>query len=114
MLFHKLPFTTTQKGWQITVPAAATSLFELIKSASGDQTFQFLTGANAVIMQAEDGDVRWLADGNIPEADKGVIISQDMMDDTPKACDLNKVQLISVGGGNVKVNIQVGEVSLNT
>jgi len=114
MLFHKLPFTTTQKGWQLTVTATATNLLALIRTASGDKSFQFATGANAMILQPEDGDIRWLADDNIPEATKGIIVYQDGFDTTPKACDLNKVQFIRKGASNVKVNIQIGEVSLNT
>ena len=111
MLFFKLPAAAIQ----ITVTDTATSLKKLIEAAVADgEQYQFPTFANAVQFQSENGNIRYCADGNIPLLDKGIILYQQGLDNTVRASDLNKLILISKdGGGDIKVNIQMGAVDEN-
>lgn len=96
-------------GSKITVTSTATNIFNLINTAQSTtlNNAGFSPTVNAIIIQPEDGDIRYLMDGNTPTATNGFLVSSGQ-----KAVLLNvplqKLALIRAGGADVAVSLQVG------
>lgn len=103
MITKKLPSVAAT---QITITSAAQNLTDLITTAYGS-AYTLPPETNAIKMQAEDGDVRFLCDGNIPTADLGFYIYQSG-ECILRGETMNNLKLIRAGSSNVKVNIQIG------
>lgn len=90
----------------IAITGTATLLSALLTAAAGENQ-ELPDGLNAVILIPEDGDIRILADGNVPTASKGLLLKQGGQ---YKFVGLSvaKLQLIRTGSNNVAVGVQVG------
>jgi len=102
---HKLP---NAAGSQLTLSTTAVKLRDAIRTASSDATFAFQSGANALNIQAEDGDIRYLRDGNVPTTSVGMFIQTGVLDNTIRGGSLDDIWLIATSG-TPKVNITIGE-----
>jgi len=98
----------TAAGSKITVTATATNIFDLINTAqSTTLAFAgFSPRVNAIILQPEDGDIRYLMDGNTPTAANGFLVKSGEKA-VLLSVPLQKLSLIRVSG-NVATSIQVG------
>lgn len=108
MYFHKLPNASASN---ITVTDTATNLYDLIETAAGEDP-NLRKNLNGILLLPEDGDVRFLFDGNSPTASEGIKVSQGqarLLEGVP----LNQMELIRTGASNVKVSIQVGESEID-
>ena len=98
-------------GSVITATSTATLLTALLDTASSDPN-NLPTRLNAVDINAENGDIRILYDGNVPTVSKGILIKRG-----ESAClrgiDVDKVYIIRVST-DVLVGIQVGESTNET
>jgi hypothetical protein len=107
MIYSKIP-GTNGAGSKITVTNTATSLQDLIKTASGDSTF-LLGNENAIHFLCPDGsaaDIRWFADGNDPTTTLGNLIEVGDAR-TLYGLDVSRLKLISVGA-NTTLEIAIG------
>lgn len=108
MYFHKLPNAAASN---ITVTSTATNLYDLIETAAGT-TLNLRKNLNGILLLPEDGDVRFLLDGNSPTATEGILVKSGqprLLEGVP----LNQMELIRTGASNVKVSIQVGESEID-
>jgi len=107
MIINKLP---SAMATQVTVTSTAETLEDLIGVAISDPTYTFpINGAvelNAIDFVPEDGDIRYLMDGNIPTSAVGMPIIQGQFQ-VIRGESLKKLMLIAQAG-DVKLSIQVG------
>jgi hypothetical protein len=90
----------------IAVTSTATSLYSLINTA-GSSTAVFPDGITAVDLYAEDGDIRYLMDGNTPTASKGILLKRGERAHLRNK-DVSKLKLIRTGSSNVAVSVAIG------
>lgn len=96
-------------GSKITVTATATNIFDLINTAASTTSvnagFQ-VEKINAINIFPEDGDVRYLMDGNTPTSTNGILVKQGerlML----RNCPVKHLKLIRVSG-DVVCNVELG------
>lgn len=110
MPFTKLPGNGA--GSQITVTNTATSLLELIRTASGDGSFEF-KGENIFrysFSSTSTTDIRYFVEGSIPTTTNGEIIEPG--DKTARyGMNLNEVRLIVTTGTTALLDISIGTFS---
>lgn len=90
----------------ISVTNSAGTLLSLIDTAASG-SHSNLTGANAVDLTIEDGDVRMLTDGNTPSASKGMLLKRGATYHL-RNVQVNLIKLIRAGSANVNVGVSVG------
>lgn len=96
---------------KITVTDAATSLYSLMDTAgssTNSENYYEDLKANALIIRAEDGDVRWLSKVS-PTSTAGNLIKSGSSK-TITNIDLTGFKLIRTGGTNVTCTVQIGRV----
>jgi len=99
---QKLPAS----GNQVTATDTATDLLSLIRTAASDTGWQVPNKANSVILQADDGDIRYTVADIDPTGTTGMELTDG--NSVPlEGVDLSTIKLIRVGGTNVKVNIMI-------
>ena len=104
-----IPFQNAN-GSVITVTSTSTLLANLVNTAQSTNLFPLPwnnTGADGINITPEDGDVRYLADGNTPTATKGQLLKEGQTYFL-RQVDLTNFRLIRVGGANVACSIAVG------
>lgn len=96
-------------GSKITVTATATNIFDLINTAASTSlpNAGFPTkDSNAINLNPENGDIRYLMDGNTPTATNGILVKNGermMLRNIP----LKHMQLIRVTG-DVTCSVEIG------
>lgn len=90
----------------VTVTNTATLLTALLNTAGGDLPV-LPTSLNAVNLVAENGDIRYLADGNTPTATKGILLKSGAVARL-RGVDIDAIMLIRVGATSVSVGVEVG------
>lgn len=93
----------------ITVTSTATGLFDLMQTASkgSENIVNYFEGANTVLLNAEDGDCRYLFD-NDPTASVGTLLLEGEKLLLQRV-DLEKLTLIRAGAADVTVSVQIFE-----
>jgi len=97
---------------KVTVTNTATTLFALMNTAgtlNNSLAYYQAKGANAVIIQPEDGNVR-LAIATDPTATQGTLLTQGGTYSLA-GVDLSDLRLIRTGGANVAVSVQLGKTA---
>lgn len=93
-------------GHNITVTSTATSLFSLIDTAASAAQ-NLPDSLDMVEILAEDGDIRYLMDGNTPSSTAGNLVvagEKHIVEGQP----VRKMLLIRVGSVDVAVSVRVG------
>lgn len=100
-------------GSVIAVTNVATPIFDLINTAASTTLNDagYNTEANAIDINAEDGDFRFTLDGSTPTASKGVLVKQGSML-MLRGVPLKAMRLIRTGGTNVSCSLQIGRSAL--
>jgi len=99
-------YTIAIDGHLISVTATATALTALIDAAAG--AAQGLPSSlDELIIQPEDGDIRFTADGSIPTTALGELVMQNEKK-TIVGISPKNINLIRVGGSDVSCNVRVG------
>ena len=105
MLVYKAP---NAAGSTISVTTTATGVFDLINTAAGTSLVNagYPHGINSIDIKVEDGDVRWLDDGNTPTSSAGFLLASG---DVAFLRDINMstLKLVSVTG-TVTCSVRVG------
>jgi hypothetical protein len=97
-------------GYNITVTSTATSLLDLIESATG--VALDISRIDSVRITPEDGDIRYTYDQNIPTAAKGMPLVQGGIE-TIQGVSPSNIQLIRSGGSDVTVAVVIGFLNYN-
>jgi len=93
-------------GHAIAVTNTATALTSLIDTAaSAAQSLP--SSLDEVIIQPEDGDIRFTCDGTTPTASLGELVMQNEKK-TIVGISPKNITLIRTGGSNVTCNVRVG------
>lgn len=101
-------------GSKITVTTTATNLFDLINTAAGTNLpFAGFSAkdTNGIHLFAENGDIRYLMDGNTPTSTNGILVRENerlMVENVP----LTAMQLIATTGP-VVCSVEIGRADLN-
>lgn len=107
MLVHKAP---NAAGSTLSVTTTATGIFDLINTAAGTSLPRAGYDANviAIDIKPENGDIRYLDDGNTPTSSNGFLIASG---DVAFLRDINmdKLQLVSVSGA-VSCSVRLGYI----
>lgn len=90
----------------IAVTNTATGLFALINTAGGTSV-TFPSNITGVDLYAEDGDIRYLFDGNTPTTTKGILLKRGERAHLRNK-DISKLRLIRTGSSNVAVSVAIG------
>jgi hypothetical protein len=105
MLVYKSP---NASGSTISVTTTATTIFDLVNTAAGTDLVNagFPHGVNSIDIKVEDGDIRWLDDGNTPTSSAGFLLASG---DVAFLRDINMktLQLVSTTG-TVSCSVRVG------
>ncbi|MGE0126680.1 MAG: hypothetical protein AB7U82_01150 [Blastocatellales bacterium] len=97
---------TNVNAYNITVGSTAAAITALIDTAANDN--QNIQGMNAVVLIAENGDIRFTTDGNTPTATKGLILKSGL---GAKITGVkpSDVKVTRTGGSDVTVAVTVGQ-----
>lgn len=104
MIPAKLPSAASS---QIGVTNTATSLEDLIRVRSGDSAFTISPHYDSIFLQAEDGDVRFLYDGNTPTGALGIFVESGVMQ-TFIQFPIHQIQLIQVAAQQIHAGATTG------
>ena len=94
---------TSDAALQIVVTTTATSLKDLLDTANSG-ALNLRTNLDAVLLNAEDGDIRISASG-VPSLTKGLIIAQGQ---TRIEEGVNFADFFLIASVNTKVNVDIG------
>lgn len=93
-------------GNQVTATATATDLVSLIRTAASETGWQVPNKANSVVLQCEDGDIRYTASSETITSAVGMELTNG--NSVPlEGVELSDIKLIRIGGTNVKVNVMI-------
>ena len=104
-MIQKLPAAA---GSKISITTTATSLRSLINTAAGSAIAEVIP-VNFLIITPEDGNIRYLSDGNTPTTTVGVLVNNSEMRIITGDNMLDKCLLISTSG-TVAASVQIGSI----
>lgn len=97
---------TNGSGSKITITSTATSLQDLVRTASGDNTFE-ITDEDALDIFVESNEFRWFDDNNIPTSSLGnLAVAGDIL--SLRGVVVKKMQLIRSGASDCVATTRVG------
>lgn len=103
---------TNSSGSKITVGSTAQTVEDLIRTASGDPSFELEGKWNAIDIYVEAENIRFYKSGAIPTATLGNPLSAG---DTflGRGLEVRKVQMIRTGATDATVTIDIGHKNLS-
>lgn len=92
----------------ISVGATAKTLQELIRETSGNSDFTISNNFDAIVMQPDGGNIRFLFDGNDPTDAIGFKAINNTYFPIEEI-QLSQLKLVRVGSSDIDVMISIGE-----